>query len=93
MMPIVRYDRPPTLAFRFPVCDGCDADVEHDGDGWVCPDCGTYWDTDSSEDTPGTSYAEWSGEDVSGLPLIVMGGTAWIRVHEVRNEQVRGDRS
>lgn len=86
-MPIVRYDDPPTLVIQRPLCGGCDAEVEFDGDSFVCPDCGTSWDTTDGEDTPGNSYSDWSGQDVSHLPLIESGPTAWVAVQQVRSNQ------
>lgn len=86
-MPIVRYDHPPKLVMQYPLCAGCDVEVDSDGDSLVCPDCGTSWSAMDGEDTPGTSYSDWSGEVVSSLPLIEMGPTAWEAVQQVRRNQ------
>lgn len=67
--PRVRYATPPDLIHMAPECGGCGIPVCSDGDGWVCPTCGTTWDW-NDYDQPGTAYADWSGEDVSNLPLI-----------------------
>ena len=60
--PIVRFEKPPTLTFREPLCSACIVELEHD-DGWTCPTCGTAWDYSASDDTPGTLYVDWSGEE------------------------------
>lgn len=40
----------PTLTFQYPTCDGCYAEVEHDGDSWVCHTCHVAWDTNGYEE-------------------------------------------
>ena len=67
--PRVRYAEPPHLIHMSPECGGCSISVDSDDDGWVCPTCGTTWDY-NDYDKRGTAYADWSGEDVAGLPLI-----------------------
>lgn len=91
-MPFVRYDHPPKLLVQSPLCRGCDVEVEFDGKSFVCPDCGTAWDTTDGEDTPGNPYSAWSGEDVSHLPLIEMGSPSRLYdIQRVRNQQVAGE--
>lgn len=75
---------------QYPLCGGCDVEVDSDGDSLVCPDCGTSWDTTVGEDAPGTPYADWSGRDVGRLPLVEMGPRAWLAVHEIRSGQAAG---
>ena len=52
---------PPTLTKSYPTCDGCDLEVESDGDGWLCPRCRVHWDYETREDEPGN----WLDEDES----------------------------
>lgn len=66
--PRIRYATPPTMNLRVPECSACMVSVESDGDGWVCPVCGTAWSYNDGDEDPGTLYADWSGEEVSGLP-------------------------
>lgn len=65
-MSYIKLTEAPTLTIRMPDCDACSVEVESDGDGWLCPVCGTSWPYDGSEDEPGTLYEEWSGEDLEG---------------------------
>ena len=58
-----------TLVIQYPLCNACWQEVSHDGDSWICPHCGTTWDSDAGEDEPGTLYEEWSGETLSGDPV------------------------
>lgn len=61
----IRYTRPPGLYISYG-CNGLScgtSTVTHDGDSFICSDCGTAWD---HEDDPGTLYPEWSGEDLDG---------------------------
>lgn len=81
--PIVRYETAPTLTMRYPDCDACAVEVDHDGDGWVCPRCGTAWETSADEDTPGTLYEDWAGEPNTGVLRTHENG--WERVPEEPN--------
>ena len=60
--PIVKFAVAPTLSLNVPDCSACIVPVESTGDGYECPTCGTAWDYDASEDTPGDLYESWSGE-------------------------------
>ena len=62
--PIVKFAEAPLLTRTDPTCAACAVDVESDGDGYVCPTCGTSWPYDADEDEHGTLYEEWSGEDL-----------------------------
>lgn len=64
-MSYVKLTEAPTLIFNEPSCGTCSEDVESDGDGWVCPSCGTSWSYDDY-DQQGTLYEEWSGETLDG---------------------------
>lgn len=63
-----RYDEAPAMHVAFS-CDGAECGfntVHHDGDSFICSDCGTSWpDTDDD----GTLYADWSGVDTDHLPV------------------------
>lgn len=70
--PKFRLAEAPVLVLNNPDCGTCDVTVESGDEGWICPNCGTYW---SYSDNPGDGdagqlYAEWSGEDVDDLPLV-----------------------
>jgi hypothetical protein len=67
--PYLKLAEAPTLTIRSPDCNECAVEVTSDGDGWMCLVCGTQWDYDDGEDTPGTLYEEWSGESLEGVPL------------------------
>ena len=62
----VKLAEAPTLTIRNPECDACCIEVDGDGDGFVCPCCGTSWSYQDGEHTPGTLYEDWSGEDLPG---------------------------
>lgn len=62
----IKLTEAPTLSIRHPDCDACTVEVESDGDGWICPCCGTTWSYNGGEDEPGTLYEEWSGEPADG---------------------------
>lgn len=64
--PVVKYGTAPTLSFSNPTCDACAEEVTHNGDGWECERCGTYWDNDAGESDAGTLYEDWAGEDNEG---------------------------
>lgn len=36
---------PPGLEHQYPVCLGCDEEVDHDGDGFCCERCGVSWNS------------------------------------------------
>lgn len=55
----LRLDKAPNLIFENPICEACDINVDHDGDSYVCPSCGTAWDDSEN----GQLAAEWSGEE------------------------------
>lgn len=68
MSDYVKLSEAPALIFNEPSCGVCHLDVESDGDGWVCPSCGTSWGYDDYEQ-PGTLYEEWAGESIDGEPV------------------------
>lgn len=76
--PKIRLTEPPTIYVRDPLCSACVEELEHDGDGYTCPQCGTYWDNSAyGSDDSGTLFPDWSGEENAHLPL-VRTDDAWI---------------
>ncbi|WP_420114533.1 hypothetical protein [Pseudactinotalea sp.] len=67
MSDYVKLSEAPTLVFREPECGTCAQECQSDGDGWLCPSCGTSWGY-NDYDQGGTLYEEWSGELLSGEP-------------------------
>lgn len=63
MSPHVRYSEPPEFVIHYPTCSACDIDLDHDGDGWECPKCGTQWDSSAADGDRGELYESWSGEE------------------------------
>lgn len=57
----------------YPNCGACGVEVDHDGDGWLCPSCGTAWPSDNVEAPPedATLFEEWSGEELEGVEVPV----------------------
>lgn len=65
----LRLSKPPGLSHPgYPICDACNVETEHDGDGWLCPSCGTAWPGDNMEAFPSeaTMFPDWSGEGMTG---------------------------
>ena len=52
----------------YPTCDACGVEVDHDGDSFVCPSCGTSWHTRSLEASSDEAelYEEWAGDELTG---------------------------
>lgn len=67
MSDYVKLSEPPTLVFQEPECGTCYQKCESDGDGWLCPSCGTSWGY-NDYDQEGTLYESWSGEALDGEP-------------------------
>lgn len=61
----VKLSEAPTLVFRAPECGTCYQECESDGDGWLCPSCGTSWGG-NDYDQEGQLYEAWSGETLDG---------------------------
>lgn len=58
---------PPELAFRAPICTGCDTAAEPgDYDTWECASCGTSWNEDGTPDYRGSVHWE-QGDNVPDL--------------------------
>lgn len=65
----LRLAEPPALRHPgYPICGACDIEVQHDGDGWLCPSCGTVWlvNTMEADASDAEMYPDWSGEDLTG---------------------------
>jgi predicted RNA-binding Zn-ribbon protein involved in translation (DUF1610 family) len=69
MSTYVKLSAPPQLVLQYPLCGACTVELDHDGDGFVCPSCGTSWSSDASDGESGTLYSAWSGEEPSGEVL------------------------
>lgn len=81
----------PVLCVNNPSCSACGVEVESDGDGWLCPSCGTSWDINSADGDIGMTYEDWSGEELTG-PIIShseAGTIAGARDAERRRELAR----
>lgn len=39
----LRLSKPPELIINAPLCDACDVEVSFNGDGLLCPSCGSFW--------------------------------------------------
>ena len=63
----VRYTEAPYMHISYS-CGGlsCGSNtVEHDGDSFICSDCGTSWQCEDD----GQLYEEWSGDEREG-PIV-----------------------
>ena len=65
-MSYIKLDHTPVLVLNYSDCSSCLVSVESDGDGWICPSCGTGWAYGDEDGDEGTLYEEWSGEDLEG---------------------------
>ena len=74
----LRLDKAPELIVEMPICGACDINVEHDGNGYVCPSCGTAWDSDPEH---GQLAAEWSDEEAIETQ-VTKSEDAHLRSHE-----------
>jgi len=64
--PLVKYETAPSLSINYPDCSACAVEVEGDGDGWMCPRCGTSWPYDAGDGDEGQLYEDWNGEPSEG---------------------------
>lgn len=62
----VKLAEAPRWVIQYPTCSACCVELETDGDGWDCPNCGTQWDMDASDGDAGTLYADYWGEEPTG---------------------------
>ena len=65
----IRLSKPPQWCIQYPTCSACTVDLDTDGDGWVCPVCGTLWSQDAGDGDEGSLYTEWAGEEADG-PIV-----------------------
>ena len=66
MSSYVKLSERPQFVLMYPMCSACDVDLDHDGDSFQCPNCGTSWDTNANDGDEGDLYAYWSGEELDG---------------------------
>jgi uncharacterized Zn finger protein (UPF0148 family) len=69
MSAYVKLDKAPMFVLHHPTCSACGIDLEHDGDTFTCPNCGTSWDPNANDGDEGQLYPSWSGEEVDGPVL------------------------
>lgn len=77
----IRLDTPPTWCIQYPTCSACDIELETDGDGWLCPCCGTSWDLRAGDGDRGTLYADWAGEQPDGPDVPESDAWRWGSYH------------
>ena len=65
----IKLGEAPQFVLNYPSCGTCLIDLEHDGDHFTCPSCGTSWDSNASDGDEGDLYTEWAGEDLDGPVL------------------------
>ena len=61
----LRLSKPPTISWSAPMCSACYVDLECD-DGWLCPSCGTAWDSSAGDGEDGELFESWAGEPADG---------------------------
>ncbi|QGJ94980.1 hypothetical protein SEA_REDWATTLEHOG_121 [Gordonia phage RedWattleHog] len=68
MTSYLKLSERPGLSFTAPECNACLKEVDHDGDGWLCPSCGTSWPGNvmESDGSDAQLFEEWSGEELPG---------------------------
>jgi len=66
MSAYIKLAEPPEFVLHYPTCSACDIELEHDGDSFSCPSCGTSWDPNATDGDKGELYSSWSGEEASG---------------------------
>ena len=62
----VKLAKPPCWVLQYPTCSACAVELNTDGDGWDCPNCGTRWGMDASDGDTGTLYADYWGKEPTG---------------------------
>lgn len=50
------FTTPPELEHQYPICLGCEEEVDHDGDCFTCPRCAVNWPTSNG---PGEFYDDY----------------------------------
>jgi hypothetical protein len=69
MSDYIRLAEAPQWCMQYPTCSACGVDLDNDGDGWVCPCCGTAWSNNAGDGDTGELYAAWAGEEATG-PIV-----------------------
>jgi hypothetical protein len=88
--PIIKLQAPATLSINYPDCSVCNVAVESDGDGYICPTCGTYWSYDDGDGDTGTLYEDWSGETLD-LPFSDA-DDAWMTTINANSKRLAAER-
>ncbi|HUX69179.1 MAG TPA: hypothetical protein VMV41_01585 [Cellulomonadaceae bacterium] len=97
MSDYLRLTEAPTWCISYPTCSVCCVDLEYDDD-WMCPSCGTSWDSGSSDGDTGTLYGDWAGEPATGPEVTedeawrishLKGDARAATLKRVREEEVR----
>ena len=89
----VKLAEAPTWCIQYPTCSACTVDLETDGDGWSCPNCGTQWDMDASDGDSGTLYADYYGEEPTGPQVTEKEAADWGHYRERLDQHRRwGDK-
>lgn len=57
----VRIAEAPEFVLNYPSCGACLVDLEHDGDSFACPSCGSVWDSGANDGDKGELYEELDG--------------------------------
>ena len=68
-MGYIKLDKAPAWVLHYPTCSACTVELDTDGDGWLCPQCGSIWDMRANDGDVGELYESWSGEDLPGPEL------------------------
>ena len=73
-MAYFKISEPATLQVVDPNCNACEISVCADDGRWVCPQCGTTWPLDASNDDTGELPDDW---DTIPGPLVPV-QAAWL---------------
>ncbi|ARV64124.1 hypothetical protein H2C43_08085 [Corynebacterium glutamicum] len=75
------YDKTPEMIVHV-YCSGplCDAELEHDRDGWTCPECGTFWVDPSGKGE--RAQVDTPDDELEGLPVYNLSGEHLYNHHE-----------
>lgn len=73
----VRLSEAPAWCIQYPTCSACEVELDTDGGGWTCPNCGTSWDMQAGDGDRGCLYADWSGEESDGPIVTESEARAW----------------
>lgn len=68
MSDYIKLAEAPQYVMHYPTCSTCAVDLDWD-DGFMCPSCGTRWDSDAGDGDTGELYPDWAGEDLDGPVL------------------------